>query len=179
VTSLARAQAPRNEPAVVLAERDVIVGMTGRAAEWLEMLHGSRVELGDAVPFSLLPVVRRLEALAGSHGSPEPPHFTIATREGPLLEVHAARLLRAHGQLTVAITIAPADASARSSLILAARGLTPAQRRVVGLVLRGFSTREIVVALSIGEHTVQDHLKAVFEKTGVGSRRELVSAFLR
>ena len=76
----------------------------------------------------------------------------------------------------IVITLPPARASARSSLLLAARGLTPAQGRVAALVLRGLSTRAIVDALKISEHTVQDHLKAVFDKIGVGSRRELVAA---
>lgn len=64
-------------------------------------------------------------------------------------------------------------------MLLAAHGLTPAQRRVAQLVLQGHTTRQIVFALRISEHTVQDHLKAVFDKIGVRSRRELVSAIMR
>jgi DNA-binding CsgD family transcriptional regulator len=167
------------DPAVVLAESDVVAGMTGAAASWLDDLQGRSVEIGDAVPFSLLAVIRRLEAVERAPGSAPPPRLTITTRAGSLLEVHAARMRGGAGQSMVAITLAPAGAAARSSLLLAARGLTPAQRRVAGLVLQGLSTREIVDELRISEHTVQDHLKAVFEKVGVGSRRELVAALLR
>jgi DNA-binding CsgD family transcriptional regulator len=177
--SIADAKRPSTDPAVVLTEGDVVIAMTGAAAAWLDELHGSSVDLGDPVPLSLLAVVRRLEAIERAPGATPPPRLTIATRGGSLLEVHAARMQGAHGQSPVAITLAPAGAVARSSLLLAARGLTPAQRRVAGLVLQGLSTREIVSALCIGEHTVQDHLKAVFDKIGVGSRRELVTALLR
>jgi DNA-binding CsgD family transcriptional regulator len=176
--SIAMAQNPHGDPAVVLTQGNVVIGMTGAAASWLDELHGSSVEAGAPIPFALLGVVRRLEQLESTLATDPPPRLTIATRRGSLLEVHAARMRGAEGKSGIAITLAPAGAAARSSLLLAARGLTPAQRRVAALVLRGLSTREMVSDLGISEHTVQDHLKAVFEKVGVGSRRELVAVLL-
>lgn len=76
------------------------------------------------------------------------------------------------------LTSAPAAPAERSSLLLAAHGLTPAQRRVANLVFQGHTTNQIVVALGISAHTVQDHLTVVFDKIGVRSRRELVSALM-
>lgn len=76
-------------------------------------------------------------------------------------------------------TITPAAPAERSALLLAANGLTPAQRRVAELVLQGRTTTQIVAALHISANTVQDHLKAVFDKVGVRSRRDLVSTLLR
>ena len=165
------------EPGVVLTEGDVVVGMTGAAASWLVELEGRNVAVGDRVPFSLLAVIRRLDALERITLA-SPPRFSMTTRGGALLEVHAARLRGSRGKNEVAITLAPAGAVARSTLLLAARGLTPAERRVARLVLQGRSTREIAGDLRIGEHTVQDHLKAVFEKVGVRSRRDLVAALM-
>jgi DNA-binding CsgD family transcriptional regulator len=45
-------------------------------------------------------------------------------------------------------------------------------------VLRGRPTAEIADTLHISRHTLQDHLKAIFDKVGVRSRRELVGRLL-
>ncbi len=47
------------------------------------------------------------------------------------------------------------------------------------LVCRGLSTREIAERLYITMNTVQDHLKSIFDKVGVRSRRELVASILQ
>lgn len=160
---------------IVVADARV-VAVTEAAAAWLEELDGIQVRPGDPAPLSLLAAVRRLEALERGADSTSPAALKLVTRRGSLLHVHAAWLQGVGASGAIAITLASADASARSVMLLAAHGLTQAQRRVAALVLRGQSTKEISTELHIGEHTVQDHLKAVFEKLGVGSRRELVAA---
>jgi len=51
-----------------------------------------------------------------------------------------------------------------------AYALTEWERAVTALVCQGCSTRQIAGRLFISEHTVQDHLKSIFHKVGVGSR---------
>ena len=63
-------------------------------------------------------------------------------------------------------------------MLLSAHGLTAREADVARLVLRGLSTTAIADNLHISGNTVQDHLKAVFDKTGVRSRRDLIGQFL-
>jgi len=48
---------------------------------------------------------------------------------------------------------------------------------VVGSVVAGLDTRAASERLFISRHTVQDHLKSVFAKIGIHSRRELLARF--
>ena len=64
-------------------------------------------------------------------------------------------------------------------VLLPAYGLTQQERRVTALICRGLSTIEIAGQLRVTTNTVQDHLKSIFTKTGVRSRRELVATLLK
>ena len=75
----------------------------------------------------------------------------------------------------IAVTLRSAGPDDMLALLSRAAGLTPRKRELVALLLEGLDTRELCERLFISRHTVQDHLKSVFQKVGVRSRRELVS----
>jgi DNA-binding CsgD family transcriptional regulator len=88
--------------------------------------------------------------------------------------VHAMRM-HGGGEGRIAVIIEPAHPHELAPLIVAAYGLSDRERHVTQLVLQGAATDQIARRLHISPLTVQDHLKQVFDKTGVRSRRELVT----
>jgi len=57
-------------------------------------------------------------------------------------------------------------------------GLTRAEREVAGLVLGGCSNRDIALQRGTSTRTVANQLQAIYDKLGLGSRRELVAVLL-
>jgi DNA-binding CsgD family transcriptional regulator len=176
VDAPSRAGDPRfSARGLVLVADERVLAVAGA----IDMIEGVVVVVGKPPPLPLMAVVRRLEAIESGAIDALPAAVRLTAPSGAVVSVHAARLRDGSGNGPVALTITPAASVERSTLLLAANGLTPAQRRVAELVLQGRTTAQIVVELRISAHTVQDHLKAVFDKVGVRSRRELVSTLLR
>ena len=74
----------------------------------------------------------------------------------------------------MAVLVEPAHPARITPLLMTAYGLTGREQEVTRLVLQGDPTVQVAARLRITPLTVQQHLKRVFEKTGVRSRRELV-----
>lgn len=86
-----------------------------------------------------------------------------------------AALLEGASSGDVAITIREASPDEVFDLLCRSYDLTGRERQLVALVVDGLATKQLAQAMCISPYTVQDHLKAVFGKTGLRSRRELVS----
>ncbi len=99
----------------------------------------------------------------------------VHTPNGSWLTLRAAPLSGPAGDSDVVITVEPTPRTALGRLALAAYNLTAREEDVALLVLQGASTQSIAAALHLSPHTVQDHLKKIFGKTGVTSRRDLTA----
>lgn len=78
----------------------------------------------------------------------------------------------------VAVVLSPASGTERLDVFVRASGLSERERQLVRHLADGCDTRTVAARMVLSEHTVQDHLKAVFGKTGVRSRRVLLARAL-
>lgn len=75
----------------------------------------------------------------------------------------------------IAVTIEPSGFTDRRDVFGRVHGLTRREVDVLESVLRGADTHAIARELTVSEHTVNDHVKAILTKTGCPNRHGLVA----
>ncbi|MGA9747183.1 MAG: helix-turn-helix transcriptional regulator [Nocardioides sp.] len=151
---------------VILDERLAVESATPTAPRWLADLGGTV----ETPPASVLVVAGQV--LSEDSGAAE---SRVRVDDGRWIVLHGSRLAHRDGRRRVSVIIEAAQPEHLTSLLMRAYGLTSREQEVARLVLRGESTETIVRELAIATGTVQAHLRNIFEKTGVRSRRELVA----
>jgi DNA-binding CsgD family transcriptional regulator len=159
---------------VVLRDDWNVDSLTPGVEKWLdEISEGEWGGLGRLPPSLLAVAGRALRASRNANDLGEVAVARVLAATGRWFVLHGTPLV-ASGSRRVAVIIEPAHSARISSLLMAAYGLTMREQEVCRLVLQGNSTSEIAERLVVSPHTVQQHLKGIFDKTGVRSRRELV-----
>jgi DNA-binding CsgD family transcriptional regulator len=159
---------------VILKDDWTVESLTPGVERWLTELPDGDWEARGKLPPSVLAVAGRALRTAGNaNTNGEVALARVLSRSGRWMVLHGAALVTSGAQ-RVAVIIEAAHPARISSLLMAAYGLTEREQDVTRLVLQGNSTADIARELSVSAQTVQQHLKSVFEKTGVRSRRELV-----
>jgi DNA-binding CsgD family transcriptional regulator len=167
-------QATEDSPGIVVLGADGELGsISSQAEHWIGELFE---EPPPASPHQAraVQVVAARARLTDPNSEPNfPARVRTQTRAGRWLLVYGTPL---SGKLSgwVAVILQPAAPQEVAPLVAAAYGLTEQERRVTQYCLKGFSTKQVAGALHISTYTVQDHLKSIFAKTGVGSRAELL-----
>ena len=150
-------------------------GMSPRAERWLAEISDDDWPSMRELPPVVLAVAGRLRSSAAGTRRSSRPAPALEHRTGVWLVVRASRLDGDAAAGQTAIVLAPAAPVEVAPLIMDAYALTQRERELTGLVLRGMSTKQLGAALRISQLTVQQHLKSIFDKTGVRSRRELAA----
>jgi DNA-binding CsgD family transcriptional regulator len=161
---------------LLLAEDLSIAAMTPTAERLLAEVAEGEQRLPKGLPYPVYAAAARLQA-SERHGDGESrlaPKVRLRTASGQWLVLHASRPAGANADGHIAVIFEVARPVEIAQLIVQAYALSRRESEVVRLVAKGHSTSEIAEAFSITSNTVQDHLKAIFEKVGVHSRRELV-----
>jgi DNA-binding CsgD family transcriptional regulator len=75
----------------------------------------------------------------------------------------------------IAVTIEQSSPVERRELFARSHALSARETELVDLLAQGADTRTIANELFLSAHTVQDHLKSIFAKTGTRNRRTLLT----
>jgi DNA-binding CsgD family transcriptional regulator len=162
-------------PLVLLLTPGLAVArQTPRTADPLRHLV-PRDDAGPTVPAGAYNVAAQLLAVeAGVDG--HEPRARVHLADGLWLSLRAARLGADDGD--IAVTIEPCAPADRLALFGRCCGLSVREQELLGHLAAGRDTRELAALLFLSAHTVQDHLKSVFDKTGTRSRRALLARAL-
>lgn len=170
--------APGHEagPVVLLLSPDLrVLSQTSETEAYLRTIVPTD-EGRRPVPATAYNVGAQLLAVeAGVDG--HPPLTRLHLAGGQWVTMSAARL-GATGPVqdrTIAVTLQTTSPTDRMAVFARASGLTPRETELVRRLADGTDTRHLARSLGVSEHTVQDHLKAIFAKTSTSSRFQLLS----
>jgi DNA-binding CsgD family transcriptional regulator len=167
-------EGPASGPGLILLAADGGIAGTNQAAgPWLEELGGDPA--GSDLPVEIRALATMLRRLDPTE--PAMPRLQVRAKSGRWAVLHASWMNYQDGK-AIAVVVEEAAPAEVAPVIMTAYGLTARERRITALVCQGLSTRQIAGRLHLTADTVQDHLKSVFDRTGVHSRGELVAAVL-
>ena len=164
--------APPQPPGTLILDEEM------RATGWTAALTDRLAQLpvvggGDLLPTAIYEIAARsLGPAEAAHGLPS--RVRVPDLAGGWSVIEGAPLEGGVGG-QVAITVRDAFPAEIFDLLADGHGLTARERELARLLAVGLATKQIAAALWISPYTVQDHLKAIFAKTEVRSRRELVA----
>ena len=166
--SSGRAERAAGPVVLLLSEELDVLGQTPQTGEYLRVLVPTDREPIPAAAYNV-----GAQLLANAAGvDTNPPSARVHLAGGRWLTLRAAAI---GADATIAVSIEDSSPAQRLSLFARAYGLSERERDLLGHLAAGADTREVAATLHLSEHTVQDHLKSVFAKTGTRSRRTLLS----
>jgi DNA-binding CsgD family transcriptional regulator len=164
---------PQSPGLLVLSSDSEVESATPGVERWICDLPGGDWDAGR-LPTAVLTVAAQARRSADGRDHPgEVALARVLTSSGTWVALHGVTLVSNERQ-RIAVIVEPAHPARLTPMLMSAFGLTEREQQVTSLVLKGEPTTTIAERLVVSPHTVQQHLKSIFEKTGVHSRRDLV-----
>jgi DNA-binding CsgD family transcriptional regulator len=176
LTARVTSEEPRSDApgVVVFDEHGEAESISPAAEHWIEQMIELPPPVTPADSRPLQVVAARARALAAGQ---DPLELTarsrVQTQSGHWLLLYGTRL-SGPADRRIAVIIQPAAAHDVAPLVALAYGLSERERQIARLCMEGRSTKQMAQTLGLSPYTVQDHLRAIFEKTGARTRGELV-----
>ena len=162
----ARRSGPRAPGMLVLGPTDDIEMSTPGTEALVDLLRYSD-PIGRSLPASVLITATQTRAAAKAGRQPAP--VNVPTAEG-WITLYGSVPTGPPGRVAVVVQTTPEGEAA--PLRLETFALSRREREVAALIAQDLDTAGIAERLFISPWTVQDHCKAIFEKTGTHTRRE-------
>ena len=166
----------RTGPVALILSPDLAVrAQTPETEEFLRLLVPPDFDR-PPIPAGAYNVAAQLLAVEGGIDS-HPASTRVNLFGGLWLTLRAARIGGAQVQREqdIAVTIERTDPRDRLDLFSRACGLSPREAELLEHLCVGGDTREVAARMYLSVHTVQDHLKAIFAKSGTPNRRTLLN----
>ncbi|MGF9856780.1 helix-turn-helix transcriptional regulator [Priestia endophytica] len=158
------------QPKMLLFSPDLkLISYTKTGIKMLDALRASESLEGDKLPKSIQALCYR--TLGSEEGSA---HTLLALQKYGFLTLSSFLLIKDKEDFNIAINIAQASPTDILTINKKYYHLSKRESNILDYLIKGSSTKEIANDLFLSPYTVQDHLKSIFLKTGVSTRRELV-----
>jgi DNA-binding CsgD family transcriptional regulator len=162
---------------LLLTEQLDVVGQTPDSHAYLRALVPPAPDRAP-IPASAYNVAAQLLAVADGVDT-HAPRARVHLADGQWLTVRAATIGDGRGsEPRIAVSIEDCPPAERVDVFARACGLSAREAELLGYLVKGHDTRTVAGLMYLSEHTVQDHLKSIFAKTGATNRKALLSRAL-
>jgi DNA-binding CsgD family transcriptional regulator len=168
-----RAEGPSAPGMVILGASDDVELITPAARELIAALRSPAVAAHEETVPTALAALSGHARRSAREGNGQPDLVAVPSPLG-WITLHAS-LPDGRADGRVAIVLERSASERATALRLETHGVTEREREVAVMLAQGRTNPDIAETLVLSPYTVQDHIRSLFDKTGVGSRQELVA----
>lgn len=164
-----RPSSPLPVGTAIVEQNDRISAQSDSFSDWMRELAAGGND--DMTSEDLVRIV--FDVVCAARRSTTPATACLRAMSGRWVSLQAERLDRGSGRFVA--TLAPATLHAVAEPFGLWTGLTPRETQLLELIDSGAPTKMLARTLNISTYTVEDHLRAIYRKTGTDGRGDLLA----